>query len=424
MLGDQKQIAIEFSGLKLKERNKALSILLEMSDFLSSSMKLGVLLEGALARVMEFFHLEGGRIYLLDPDEHCLNLAIHGGIEPRGLEKLHINEGFSGKAARTKSFIAQHVSELEDKERAAFLLKKGLRHIICVPLILTNKVVGVMNLATSHSLNLDRRDIDLMTTIGNQIAVAVNNARLYEDLQNKIQTLEEKRNMIQLFATSVSHDLKSPVTAIYGLAKRLMEKYGDVLDEKGNAYCEHICNAVVHMIDLVESINAYVTAKEAPLSLEKVKIEKIVDGLRREFSNLLDERHISWSQPSKLPEVIADRLSLIRVFRNLVENALKYGGEGMGRIELGYEANETHHVFSVKDDGVGIGPEDRERIFSVFHRGMTTKEIDGSGLGLAIIKEIAERHHGRAWVEFIEGDGTKFCISILHSMNSETEGGY
>ena len=123
--------------------------------------------------------------------------------------------------------------ELEDKQRASVLLGRGVKNIICVPLIIMDEVGGVMNLTSSKAIMLDQGKIDLLTAVGNQIAVAGNHAKLYQDLKKKIKMLKEKEEMIKYFAYSISHDLKSPAIGIFGLTKRLQEKYGEILDEKG-----------------------------------------------------------------------------------------------------------------------------------------------------------------------------------------------
>jgi len=233
MLINKKYISVKVNDEKLKARNRGLAILLEMSNYLATSLTMKDLFEGALSRVLEHFDLEAGRIYLLNRAGQYLYLVSHQGMKPHGLERVSINEGFSGKAVRTKSFIAQHVSDLKDRKRSVFLADKGLNIVLCVPLITMGRVRGVMNLATSKDIQLDEDKIDLLTTIGNQIAVAADNARLYADLEDKIGALREKKDMIKFFAYSVSHDLKSPAVSLYALTKRLNEKYVHILDEKG-----------------------------------------------------------------------------------------------------------------------------------------------------------------------------------------------
>jgi transcriptional regulator with GAF, ATPase, and Fis domain len=145
-MDNERYISIEFSESELRERDKKLSILLEMSNFLSSSMNLHELLKGALDRVLKYFELNAGRIYLPEASSTDLHLFSHSGLDPAGLERVSLHGSFTGKAFRTKSFIAQYVSELEDRERSNLLLSRGFKIVICVPLIVRDRVEGVMNL--------------------------------------------------------------------------------------------------------------------------------------------------------------------------------------------------------------------------------------------------------------------------------------
>jgi K+-sensing histidine kinase KdpD len=412
MLFKNKYISIPFNESNLKERNQSIAFILEISNFLSMSRNLEDLLGGALTKVMKHFDLDAGRIYLMDDGCRNLSLVAHHGIDSRGFEKLNISEGFSGKSARTQSFIAQHISELEDKERAAFLSSKGFKIIICVPLISINKVGGVMNLASRKVISLDQEKIDVFTAIGSQIAIAANNAKLHEALKTKIETLKEKETLIKFFAYSVSHDLRSPASGLYALTKRLQDRYGTSLDEKSRVYCGQILKTAEHIVALVNDINGYIVSKEAPLNLEKIKVRTITESIRNEFSSKLRQRHIRWSEPETLLEITGDKLALLRVFRNFTDNALKYGGEELSQINVGYEEDEGFHVFSFSDNGVGIKEEDRKMIFQIFQRNETSRRISGSGLGLAIVKEIAARHRGETWMANNGRKGTSFFISI------------
>jgi K+-sensing histidine kinase KdpD len=416
MLFDKQYISVKFSRSKLKERNRELSVLLEMSNFLASRTDQGSLLNGALSKVLEYFDLEAGRIYLIDDGGRYLYLSAHQGMEPHGLERVNIDEGFSGKSARTRSFIAQYVSELEDKKRAALLSDKGFQIIICVPLIIMDRVAGVMNLATIKTIELDQGNIDLLTAVGNQIAVAVNNAMLHKDQENKIEALKEKKDMIKFFAYTVSHDFKSPVTGIYGITRLLKEKYEHVLDEKGREYCDQIMKTAEHMVAVVEKLNAYIRAKESLLNLEMVKVKEVTEIIRSQFSDVLKKRGIRWSEPEILPEIVADKLALSSIFRNFIDNALKYGGEDLHEIKTGYKANESFHIFSFSDDGIGLKKGDETEIFKAFKRKKTSKEMDGFGLGLSIVKEIVKRHQGQVWVDTDTQKGTTFHVSISKTL--------
>ena len=230
------------------------------------------------------------------------------------------------------------------------------------------------------------------------------------------QALRQSSEKLKFFAYSVMHDLKSPTVGIYGLTELLHKHYKDALDERGKSYCDQILKASVHVATLIEMINVYIATKESPLKIEKINIKDILQMVRDDFSPRLVVRRIKWLEPEVMVEVKADKLSLLRVFRNFVDNALKYGGEDLSEIRIGYEESEEFHTLSVSDDGAGIREGDYERIFEAFRRGETYKAVEGVGLGLAIVAEIAERHKGRVWAEPLGDRWTKFHVSIAKDL--------
>ena len=230
------------------------------------------------------------------------------------------------------------------------------------------------------------------------------------------QALRQSSEKLKFFAYSVMHDLKSPTVGIYGLTELLHKHYKDALDERGKSYCDQILKASVHVATLIEMINIYIATKESPLKIEKINIKDILQMVRDEFSPRLVVRRIKWLEPEAMVEVEADKLSLLRVFRNFVDNALKYGGEDLSEIRIGYKESEEFHTLSVSDDGAGIREGDYQRIFAAFRRGETYKAVEGVGLGLAIVAEIAERHRGRVWAEAREDRWTTFHISIAKEL--------
>lgn len=416
MFVDKRYITVQFNEAELRARNRALAVLLDISNFLARTQNLREVLAGALDKVLEYFHLDAGRIYLMDESGESLTLATHRGVEVSGLERVQITEGFTGKAARSCSFILQAVSDLEDPARAALLQQKGFEIIICVPLVAMGSVVGVLNLAVRRPIELDQGEIDLFIVIGNQIAIAIQNARLYESLESKIQEVAAKSETIKFFAYSALHDLKSPLIGIHGLSRRLHQQYRALLDERGQSYCDQILKAAGQVEALVERINAYITAKETPLRLEPVDVGEIVEAIHTEHSGILQARNIVWAAPLVLPMIRADKLSLMRVFRNLVDNALKYGGPELHEIRIAYQDDDTHHTFLVSDDGVGIKAQDQETIFQAFQRQESSRGVEGSGLGLAIIRVIAERHRGRVAVKSLVPRGVAFYVSVAKDL--------
>ena len=227
------------------------------------------------------------------------------------------------------------------------------------------------------------------------------------------EALKEGSEKTRLFAYSVSHDLKSPAIGLYGLTKRLHKDYSDVLDEKGLRYCEQILKTAEQIAALAGQINVFISTKEAPLTIERLELKEVLQVIREEFSSQLSIRGIRWSEPDYIPQIKADRLCIIRALRNLVDNALKYGGEALSEINIGHEEVREYHIVSVKDNGIGIKEQgDHRDVFGPFIRRKTSKGVEGSGLGLSIVREIAEKHGGEVWLEPDRDRGIAFYIAI------------
>ena len=226
------------------------------------------------------------------------------------------------------------------------------------------------------------------------------------------EALEKSAEKIKLFAYSVSHDLKSPAAAIYGLTKRLHERYHDSLDEKARRYCDQILRASLHVGALIEKINAYIEAQEAPLKVEDLDLKEILQIIKDEFSPRLTIRQIEWLEPDSIPHFKGDKISFLRVFRNFVDNALKYGGDNLSQIRVGYQESDDFHILSVSDNGIGLRGRDFESLFAAFRRDDSSRAVEGAGLGLAIVREIAERHGGKVWAEPGMHNGATFYLSV------------
>ena len=231
------------------------------------------------------------------------------------------------------------------------------------------------------------------------------------------EVLKRTYEQTKLLAYTISHDLKSPVIGIYGLTRRLLKDYEDILDERAKKYCDQILKSADHISALVANINVYISTKETPVRIESIKFREVLRLVRHEFSAQLDLRQIRWSQPESVPDIKGDRLSIVRALTNLVDNALKYGWDDLSEIKIGYEASDDFHILSVRDDGVGMNKEDPEKVFVPFQRHDTSVDVEGIGLGLSIVKGVAEKHGGKAWAEPGPEKGITFHLSISRHLS-------
>ena len=227
------------------------------------------------------------------------------------------------------------------------------------------------------------------------------------------EELRKQAVMIKHFTNTVSHDLKNPAVAIHGIAKILRRKKGDLSPEKLENFIEQIVNGAEQIVTLSDNINVFISTRETPLQLKTVNLKEIWQTIREEFAPRLRKGRITWREAElSIPKIRADQNGLLRVYRNLVDNALKYGGRKLSEIVLGYESSRTHHILSVQNDGDIIQPQEIASIFEVFKRKGDASAPAGTGLGLAIVREIAEHHKGKSWVESSAEGKTTFYFSI------------
>jgi len=241
------------------------------------------------------------------------------------------------------------------------------------------------------------------------------NHKLQKEIAGRKQLEEELREQtekITLFSYSIAHDIRTPAVCIHGLIKLLIKNFKSLLPEKGHRYCEQILQSAEHVVTLADQINSYLSAKESSLVIEPVPLKELTASIRKEFDIQLDARGIRWVEPAELPVISGDGMALMRVFRNCIDNALKYGGAALRKITIQYKKTPQFHVLSVANDGTDMTADEYETVFELFRREKSSQGIQGTGLGMAIVKEIIERHKGDVWAEPGNEQGVVFHMSI------------
>ncbi|BEQ13365.1 sensor histidine kinase [Desulfoferula mesophila] len=416
MLRNQRLITVPLDQNQLRERNRALSVLLQLSNYLSTRTNLEDLLGGALELVMEQLGVNAGRLYMAAPDEDCYHLVVHRGLSPEGLETVPAGVGFTSKAARTRSFLAMRVEDLDDTDRVALLSSKGFKLVICLPLITRDQVIGVMNLSAEDIIPLEMASIDLVMVMGNLVATTAESVLQAQALSEQARQMAEQKEAVQFFAYTACHDMKSPATGVHGLARMLAQRAGHNLDEKGRAIITQIEKAAQRIEDLAQEVNAYIRVKEAPLNLSEVSLKEVLDEVAGEMAERLEKQGVVLELPAEEVVLKVDQGALVRAVTNLVDNALKYGGPGLSKVRVLHRQDEGFHVLQVSDDGVGVTEDLVEKCFTLFKRADTSQGTEGTGLGLAIVREIARRHGGKAWLETSQPKGACFCFSLSRDL--------
>jgi len=290
---------------------------------------------------------------------------------------------------------------------------------MAVPLKMKGKVVGIIALDGYTVGQFTDRHARLAVTYANQVAIALENARLYSNLQadlairqNLISELESKNAELERFTYTVSHDLKSPLFTIRGFLGYLEKDALAGNRERMRSDMQRIIDATEKMQQLLNDL------------LELSRIGRLMNDsetipfgeLAREAVELVQGRIMECGAAihieAELPVVCGDRPRLLEVVQNLVDNAAKFmGNQPEPRIEVGWNGEENGKpILYVRDNGMGIPLEHHERIFGLFNK--LDVKVDGTGVGLSLVRRIIEVHGGRIWVESRAGEGTTFFFTL------------
>ncbi len=242
-------------------------------------------------------------------------------------------------------------------------------------------------------------------------------ARTFE-LERANSELEQKNAELERFTYTVSHDLKSPLVTINGYLGYLREDIVAGNIERLKKDTERIANAVNRMHELLNDLLELSRIGRKTNPLEVIRFEEVVHEALNLVQGQLEEKQVKVQVQAGLPEVLCDKLRLLEVIQNLLENAIKFmGAQPEPLIQIGVDRLESGAtVFYVKDNGIGIAPQFHEYIFGLFNR--LDPAIDGTGIGLALVRRIIEVHDGRIWVESQLGQGAAFYFTL--NLNPES----
>ncbi|WP_436347734.1 PAS domain-containing sensor histidine kinase [Natronorubrum sp. FCH18a] len=223
--------------------------------------------------------------------------------------------------------------------------------------------------------------------------------------------IEESNERLEQFAYAASHDLQEPLRMISSYLQLVDNRYSDELDEDGQEFIAFAVDGAERMKQMIEGLLQYSRVETQGDSFEPVDLDSVFENALEDLRVKIEENDADITA-EPLPRVHGDAGQLRQVFQNLLSNAITYSGDEPPRVHVSVEENAGNWVFSVRDEGIGIDPDDRERIFEVFHRLHTIEEHSGTGIGLALCQRIVERHGGDIWVDSEPGDGATFSFTL------------
>lgn len=231
-------------------------------------------------------------------------------------------------------------------------------------------------------------------------------------LEERTAELERSNAELEQFAYVASHDLQEPLRMVYSFCELLKDQYGDKLDENGLEFIDYAVDGARRMRQMIDDLLDYSRVQSDAMRLEPVSAARALDSALFYLSDAIKECDAE-IRYGELPTVLGNETQIVRLFQNIVGNALKFRGSNSPLIEISSENFGDKWIFAVSDNGIGFGPEESELIFGVFQRLHARDKYPGTGIGLAISKRIVERHGGEIWAERGAGEGAIFKFTLL-----------
>ena len=427
---------VERQTQSLLVQNRRLKALNRVAHAISHSLELDSMLDRALEAAVSAMDADAGAIRLLNPATSCLYVASSCGIEANALASatpVQLGERICGDVA-----LRGHLRMGRRLPRDEWPLGVGAKHLkgfICVPLRVSGgselfsdqsrdgqAIVGTLAVYQRAAQEFSRDHIELLLNIGTQLGLAVTRAQYAADLRYANAQLEEVNEELreldtlrEQFIQNVAHELRTPLALVRGYVEMLAG--GDLTSSERDLAVRVASERVRSLVELVEAITTLQDLDIHPLSMANVDVLELIDMAcqmtsQRAASTDVELRCVA---SRSVPPVPGDFTRLAQALHQLLDNACKFSEPGSEvLIDAQLSQDGDHVLVSVADNGIGIPPEEHDRVFERFYQvdGSPSRRYGGTGLGLALVKEIAAGHHGWVDLESVPGEGSTFTVAL------------
>ncbi|MGJ6126653.1 ATP-binding protein [Mycolicibacterium sp. Y3] len=423
--------SLESRGAELASKVAQLEALREVGEAVGSSLDLDEVLDQIVRNAVRLTNLgfgditlgtDGGSIleYHESTDSFDVRASFGGSAELLARLRLMAIDRHSTVVARTA--LQRRVLEIADIAQAEpdpyldAVLREGWRSMLAVPMVRSDTMVGVLVIRRRGTGSFPPDVIEMLEAFASQSALAIVNARLFGELETKTRELEIAGRHKSEFLASMSHELRTPLNAVIGFSEVLLDRMFGEVNERQDEYLRDIRNSGQHLLELINEILDLSKVEDGQMELEPstfvvgTVVEAALAMVRERAAQHDIELTVHIGGDVELIE--ADERRFKQVLLNLLSNAVKFTPDG-GSVSVRAEREGTHLVVTVTDTGIGVPPEDQDRIFESFQQGgRGAPKEEGTGLGLTLSRRIVRLFGGRMWLDSTVGAGSTFGFSV------------
>jgi GAF domain-containing protein len=430
---DQAVIAIEnvrlFDEVQARTRELAQSVeelqaLGEVSQAVNSTLDLQTVLSTIVAKAVQLSGTEVGAIYVFDEVPQLFRLQATYGLSEEliaAIEDQHIGASDAIRQV-TQDRQPQEIADIRDEPPSPLreiAMRAGYRARLTVPLVGTDKVVGALVIRRKQPGNFPKGTIHLLQTFAAQSVLAIQNARLFHEIEDKSRQLQLASENKSQFVSSMSHELRTPLNAIIGLTEMMVTNAARFGTEKALEPLQRVNRAGTHLLGLINQVLdlSKIEAGKLELNPQTVQLAPLIEeviGTARQLAEQNKNRLILNAREN-LGALTVDPLRLRQILLNLLSNACKFTKEGEVKLQARRMADGRDGIeLSVSDTGVGMTPEQQAKLFEEFTQAdaTTAQRFGGTGLGLAIARKLARMMGGDVTVASEPGKGSVFTVRL------------
>ena len=425
--------ALEGHSAELAHKVDQLEALGNLGEAVSSSLDLATVLATIVQHAVEMSGTDGGSLMEFDEAQQHFFVRTAYGTSDETLERLRnveisLHDTFVGRSAlegRPLQIADLAGLDLDVHQRALF--DTGWRSMVAVPMLREGQIVGVLVVRRLIPGEFPEETCELLQTFASQSALAILNARLFRDLEERTAELQVVSRHKSEFLASMSHELRTPLNAVIGFSEVLIDQLFGELNERQLEYLRDIEGSGKHLLQLINDILDLSKVEAGKMELQSASFS-VREALEYGIAMMRERAtrqglSLRLDVAAEVDLVDADELRFKQVVINLLSNAVKFTPDG-GTVTVGAGVDGRDVVVTVTDTGIGIAPADQQRIFESFQQGRSHATREGTGLGLSLCRRIVSLMGGHVWLESEVGVGSTFGFTVpIGSLTPADDGG-